>query len=72
MSRKAAAAFVDAVMAQPMIWRIQAFCDVENVASARVLQKIGLTFEGTLRRYMVLPNLGDVPRDVRCYARVRD
>ena len=46
-------------MNEPAIWRVQAFCDVENRASARVLEKAGLTLEGTLRRYMVLPNLGD-------------
>jgi RimJ/RimL family protein N-acetyltransferase len=68
---EAARAFVDGVMADPATWRIQAFCDIENRASARVLEKIGLTFEGTLHRYMILPNLGDVPRDVHCYARVR-
>jgi RimJ/RimL family protein N-acetyltransferase len=68
---EAAGAFVEAVIAEPAIWRIQAFCDVENRSSARVLEKIGLTFEGTLRRYMVLPNLGDIPRDVHCYAKVR-
>ncbi len=68
---EAARAFVAAVMEIPSIWRIQAFCDVENRASARVLEKCGLTFEGTLRRYMVLPNLGETPRDVHCYAKVR-
>jgi RimJ/RimL family protein N-acetyltransferase len=68
---EAAGAFVEAVMSQPAIWRIQAFCDVENTASARVLEKIGLVFEGTLRRYMALPNLGDVPRDMHCYAKVK-
>ena len=57
----------------PAIWRVQAFCDVENRASARVLEKAGLTLEGTLRRYMVMPNLGDAPRDMFCYApRVRE
>jgi RimJ/RimL family protein N-acetyltransferase len=69
---EAARTFVEAVMGDPAIWRIQAFCDVENRASARVLEKIGLAFEGTLRRYLVLPNLGDIPRDVHCYARVRE
>ena len=58
-------------MANPSIWRVQAFCDVENRASVRVLEKSGLTLEGTLRRYMVLPNLGDIPRDLCCYAKVR-
>lgn len=64
--------FVSANFDDSPILRIQAFCDVENLASARVLQKAGLTLEGTLRRYLVLPNLGDHPRDVFLYAKVRD
>src|SRR5215213_990666 len=68
---EAASAFVAAALEIAGLWRIQAFCDVENCASARVLEKIGLEREGTLRRYMVLPNLGDVPRDVHCYAKIR-
>jgi RimJ/RimL family protein N-acetyltransferase len=51
---------------------VQAFCDLENRASARVLEKCDLKLEGTLRRYMVLPNLGAAPRDVFCYATVRE
>jgi RimJ/RimL family protein N-acetyltransferase len=69
---EAARAFVAAALDEPAIWRVQAFCDVENHASARVLQKAGLKLEGTLRRYLVLPNLGDAPRDVFCYATIRD
>ncbi len=69
---EAARAYVAAVMQHPAIWRIQALCDIENCASARVLEKAGLTLEGTLRRYLVLPNLGDAPRDVLCYANVRE
>jgi ribosomal-protein-alanine N-acetyltransferase len=68
---EAARAFVVAALEIPALWRIQAYCDVENCASARVLEKIGMEHEGTLRRYMVLPNLGDAPRDVHCYAKVR-
>jgi ribosomal-protein-alanine N-acetyltransferase len=68
---EAARAFIDAALEIPGLWRVQAFCDVENSASARVLEKIGLECEGTLRRYMVLPNMGDAPRDVYCYARIR-
>jgi [ribosomal protein S5]-alanine N-acetyltransferase len=64
--------FVHAVLSDPSIWRIQALCDVENAVSARVLEKCGLKFEGTLRRYMILPNLGDTPRDVHCYSSVRN
>ena len=69
---EAARAFVAIALDQPDIWRLQAFCDLENRASARVLEKAGLTLEGILRRYMVFPNLGDVPRDVYCYAKVRE
>jgi ribosomal-protein-alanine N-acetyltransferase len=68
---EAASAFITAAWELPGIWRIQAFCDVENTASARVLEKIGLEQEGTLRRYMVLPNFDDAPRDVHCYAKIR-
>lgn len=31
--------------------RIEAFADVENQASMRVMQKIGMQYEGTLRKY---------------------
>ncbi len=69
---EAASAFVAAALMIPALWRIQAYCDVENCALARVLQKAGLQREGTLRRFMVLPNMGDVPRDVHCYAKIRE
>jgi RimJ/RimL family protein N-acetyltransferase len=69
---EAARAFVAAAINQPAIWRVQALCDVENLASARVLEKSGLKLEGVLRRYMVLPNLGPAPRDVFCYASIRE
>jgi [ribosomal protein S5]-alanine N-acetyltransferase len=68
---EAAGAFVTAALGLAGLCRVQAYCDVENKASARVLEKIGLEREGTLRRYMVLPNLGDEPRDVHCYAKIR-
>ena len=68
---EAASAFVAAAMEEPAICRVQAFCDLENRASARVLEKVGLTLEGKLRRYIAFPNLGHEPRDVFCYAKVR-
>ncbi len=68
---EAATAFIAAALRLPELWRIQAFCDVENKASARVLEKSGLKHEGILRHYMVLPNMGDAPRDMHCYAKVR-
>jgi ribosomal-protein-alanine N-acetyltransferase len=48
--------------------RIDADCHVDHVASARVLEKSGLRFEGIARAYLVFPNL-DAGRahDVRVY-----
>jgi RimJ/RimL family protein N-acetyltransferase len=72
IATEAARAFIAEALVQPEIWRVQAFCDVENRASARVLEKAGLTLEGKLRCYMVMPNLGEEPRDMLCYAKVRE
>lgn len=65
-------AIVELALSNPAVWRVQAYCDVEHRVSARVLEKAGLTLEGTLRCQVVLPNLGDLPRDVLFYARVRE
>lgn len=56
---------------QSSIWRIGDVCDVEDVASARVMKKSGLVREGILRRWAVHPNLGEAPRDCFSYAKVR-
>jgi [ribosomal protein S5]-alanine N-acetyltransferase len=69
---EAAAAVVAAALAIDQIWRVQAMCDVEHQRSAQVLLKIGLTYEGTLRRYCILPNRSDEPRDMLCFAKVRE
>jgi len=44
---------------------------VENLASARVLEKAGMHREGMLRRWSVHPNVSPEPRDCLCYAIVR-
>jgi RimJ/RimL family protein N-acetyltransferase len=69
---EAARALVRVWLSDPAVWRVQAFCDPENTASAHVLEKAGLRCEGTLRNYMLTPNLSDVPRDVLCYSIVRE
>jgi ribosomal-protein-alanine N-acetyltransferase len=56
---------------QPAIFRISAVCDVENVGSARVMEKSGLIKEGLLRRFLIHPSMGTEPRDCFSYARVR-
>lgn len=66
---EAATAVVEAALAEPDIYRVWAVCDVDNRASARVLEKAGMTLEGRLARASLHPNLGPEPRDVLLYAR---
>jgi [ribosomal protein S5]-alanine N-acetyltransferase len=56
---------------QEDIFRVWAVCDVENLASARVMEKSGMQREGVLRRWSVHPNLSPEPRDSYCYAIVK-
>jgi RimJ/RimL family protein N-acetyltransferase len=58
-------------LCQPSVFRIGAVCDVENIGSARVLEKSGFVREGLLRRWLLHPNISDEPRDCYSYARVR-
>lgn len=58
-------------LSQTMIYRVWAVCDVANLASARVLERLGFEREGTLRRWISHPNAGPEPRDALCYSRVR-
>ena len=58
-------------MAQANLFRVWATCDVDNLASARVLEKAGLQREGILRRFIVHPNISDEPRDSLCYSKVK-
>lgn len=55
----------------PEIYRIWAVHDIENPASGRVMTKLGLKYEGTLKRYTIHPNLSQEPRDVCMYALTR-
>lgn len=68
---EAAGAVVEWAIAQPTIYRVWATCDVENVASARVLERLGMHLEGVLRRWIIHPNVDEAPRDSLCYARVK-
>lgn len=68
---EALSAAVGWALAEPGLFRIGAVCDVDNVASARVMEKAGLTREGLLQRWMVHPNASDEPRDCFAYGRAR-
>jgi RimJ/RimL family protein N-acetyltransferase len=68
---EAAHLIVDWALNQDDVFRVSAFCDLENRASARVLEKIGMQKEGVLRRHTLHPNLSAEPRDVCVYAKIR-
>lgn len=48
---------------QPNTWRVGAVTDVENVGSIRSMENAGLQQEGTLRRWLVHPNICPNPHD---------
>lgn len=64
-------AVIEWAFSQPDIFRVQAICDVDNIASARVMEKAGMTREGLLQRYVLHPNISDEPRDAYIYAVVK-
>lgn len=68
---EAAQAIVQWALDQPEVYRVWTVCDVENHASARVLEKVGLVREGTLKRWGIHPNVSAEPRDFHCYALVK-
>lgn len=68
---EAVSAVVEWALAQAGVFRVWAVCDVEHAASARVLEKVGMQKEGTLRRWGRHPNVSDEPRDCLCYAIVK-
>jgi len=68
---EALAYLVNWSLEQPGIFRAYAFCDVENPASARVMEKAGMTREGILRRWHVAPNVSPDPRDCIVCAKVK-
>jgi RimJ/RimL family protein N-acetyltransferase len=68
---EALSAVVGWALREAGVFRVSAICDVENIGSARVMEKAGLSREALMRRLMVHPNIGDEPRDCFCYAIVR-
>jgi [ribosomal protein S5]-alanine N-acetyltransferase len=61
-------ALTDWALGQDEIYRVWAICDVENLASARVMEKVGMQREGVLKRWFIHPNVSEEPRDCYCYA----
>ena len=69
---EALAVVIDWAFTDPAVFRVWAVCDLENEASARLLERNGFHEEGILRKYSLHPGVSDVPRDCYCYARTRD
>jgi ribosomal-protein-alanine N-acetyltransferase len=65
---EAVRAVIDWALGEPEIYRVWAVCDVENPASARVMESAGMQREGLLRRWSMHPTRSDEPRDCYCYA----
>ena len=59
------------VLNKPTIFRIWATHDLENEASGKVMLKLGMTFEGILRRSVMHPNISNEPRDGKYYSLVK-
>jgi ribosomal-protein-alanine N-acetyltransferase len=71
LASEAGRAALDALWRPRNTQRIWTFCDVENVRSGRAIEKMGLTFEGTLRRWLVLPAFGPEARDCHVFGATR-
>lgn len=68
---EAATPLVGWALEQPQIYRVWAMCDVDNAASARVLEKLGMKREGVMRRSQMHPSVSNEPRDSYVYAIVK-
>lgn len=66
---EAAAAVVDFGFKRMDLVRVQARCLVENQASARVMEKLGMSFEGVNRKSLLVKGQH---RDLKMYALLRD
>jgi [ribosomal protein S5]-alanine N-acetyltransferase len=60
---------MDDVRSDASVYRVSAYCHVDNTASARVLERSGLTLEGRLVRYGMFPNLSPEPQDCLLFGR---
>jgi [ribosomal protein S5]-alanine N-acetyltransferase len=69
---EALTAVVEWAFSIPSIFRVWAVCDVENHASARLLERNGFCREGVLKKWSIHPNVSDIPRDCFCYAKTRE
>ena len=53
------------------VFRVLAFCDVENTPSQRALEKASFLREGRLERFFIHPNVSPEPRPCYMYAKCK-
>ena len=68
---EAIAALTSLALGHEEVFRVQAFCDVENVPSQRALEKSGFLREGRHERFFIHPNLSSEPRPCYMYAKCK-
>ncbi|WP_441963626.1 GNAT family N-acetyltransferase [Mycolicibacterium houstonense] len=60
---------LDDLRPDPTVYRVSAYCHVDNAGSAGVLRRCGLSLEGRLARYGLFPNISDEPQDVLLFGK---
>lgn len=68
---EAIAALTELALNDEEVFRVQAFCDVENIPSQRALEKSGFLREGRHERFFIHPNVSLAPRPCYMYAKCK-
>lgn len=69
---EALSAILDLWFGIPDIERIYGICDVDNIASAKVMQKVGMRYIGMREKYVLHPNISSEKRDSDRYEIIRE
>lgn len=71
LMQEAVMAVLQVAFARHHVWRVDALCDVDNLASSALLARVGMAREGLLRHAVTHPNVAPAPRDAWLHAMVR-
>lgn len=66
--RRFSVPLVQWILTKPQVWRVWAYCHVENIPVQRVLERMGAKREGCMRRFELFPNISNEPQDCYLYA----
>lgn len=56
------------ILSKDEIYKIWAFHDIDNPASGKVMEKLGLRFVCKMRNWVIHPNISEKPRDCHIYS----